>query len=258
MALLITPYQGLRFSFSEMDKEIANLGKLAENFLEPESSWILSKWKKELETFRLSNPGRDWTWEISAEHPIKTRVSDGEYELRPRRGELKAFGCISSKWNIHLPDEEKRRGGRSECFILLGKASTKIRIWTVDETPKEIARWTVEVGDADSPGCHFHTQIDLDEGDSKFPKALCVPRFPGVLHTPMDALEFLLSELFQDRWLEVASQGKDTVKAWANCQKTRLINLLDWQKEKLHESSGSPWTMLKKQKPTLGMLMRPL
>jgi len=125
----------------------------------------------------------------------------------------------------------------------------------MEEPAKEIARWTIEVGDAVSPGCHFHTQIELDPPDNKFPKALSVPRLPGILHTPMDALELLLSELFQDRWLQVASEGTDFVKTWANCQKSRLINVLEWQKNELAKSSGSPWTMLKKQKPALDMLV---
>ena len=260
MAAPLQPYLGLEFSFSEMEKEIENLRKLAKPFLEVETfEWILVKWKQDLANFRNQNPGQRFTWEISQAHPIQTKLSDGEYEPRPKKGGLKVFGRISSKWDLQLPsDKVKKRGAPSESFVLLGLASTMITIWTTDDPSKEIARWTIEVGDANSPGCHFHTQIDLDPLDNKFPKALCVPRFPGVLHTPMDALEFLLSELFQDRWLEVASQGKDTVKAWANCQRTRLINLLEWQKDKLKNTTGSPWTMLKKQKPTLDMLVRPL
>jgi hypothetical protein len=250
-------YEGLRFSFSDMEKEIENLKQLAKPFLEINSyEWILTKWKGELANFRSANPGSRRIWKIAEEHPVETNVSDGEYELQPRKGALKVFGRLSSEWEIHLPDETKKRGNPSRDFVLLGIASTKITIWTNDDPPNEIARWTIEVGDANSPGCHFHTQIDLDAGDHKFPNALCVPRFPGVLHTPTDALEFLLGELFQDRWLATASEGRDTVKAWANCQRRRLMNLLEWQRAKLSESSGSPWTMLKKQKPTLDMLMR--
>ena len=258
-ALPIQPgssYEGLRFSFSDMEKEIENLRQLAKPFLDTNTyEWILLKWKKELSNFRLANPGAHTTWEISEENPIRTKISDGEYEPKPKKGGLKVFGQLSCKWDIHLSGEVKKRGNPSPYFVLLGLASSKITIWSDGESPSEIARWTIEVGDANSPGCHFHTQIDLDAGDHKFPKALCVPRFPSVLHTPMDALEFLLSELFQDRWLEVSSAGHDAVKTWANCQRSRLVNLLDWQRTKLKESSGSPWTMLKKQKPSLDMLM---
>lgn len=250
-------YQGLRFSFSMMEQEIDNLSRLASEFLTIESSEIvIPNWKRDLLSFRNAPAGTKTTWKISEDEPVQTETSFGEYEAGDRNGGLAVFGRVSGVWEIQLPAEIKKRHVPSKEFILLGLASVKITIWDAFEEPaKEIARWTIEVGDRLSPGCHFHTQIDLDPNDNKFPKALSVPRLPGVLHTPMDALEFLLSELFQDRWLQVASEGRDFVRAWANCQKSRLMRVLEWQKNELDKSSGSPWTMLKKQKPALDLLI---
>lgn len=250
------PYRGLKLSFSDMDKEIHNMRLLSRPFLKVESyERVLVNWRNQLSGLKARNLGQSLRWIIPEDDPIETVVSDGEYEAGKRRGRLKVFGRVSSTWDIHLAVEGvKKKGSPSRTFILLGLASTKITVWADDSPDKEIARWTIEVGDVTSPGCHFHTQIDLDERDNKFPKALSVPRLPGLLHTPMDGLEFLLSELFQDKWHQRASEGRDYVKAWANCQRARIVNLLEWQRDKLIETSGSPWTMLKKQKPELDML----
>jgi hypothetical protein len=165
------------------------------------------------------------------------------------------FGRVSGTWEIHLPNERKKKSSQSREFILLGLASTEIGIWqNRDGDVEEIARWTIEIGDAVSPGCHFHTQITLDDTDRMFPAALSVPRLPGLLHTPMDALEYLLGELFQDEWYKNATRSTNEVNAWASCQKKRMINLLRWQTDRLNKTAGSPWTMLKRQKPEIGML----
>lgn len=250
-------YQGLRFSFSQMEREIDNLNRLASGFLTIESSQrVIPNWRRDLSTFRSAPSGTKMSWIIPEDDAIETNISYGDYESGERVGELAVFGRVSGVWEIQLPEEVKKRYSPSKEFVLLGLASVKISVWNAMEDPvKEIARWTIEVGDAVSPGCHFHTQIDLDPADNKFPKALSVPRLPGMLHTPMDALDFLLGELFQDDWLQTASEERDFVKAWANCQRSRLMNLLNWQREELEKSSGSPWTMFKKRKPSLDMLI---
>jgi hypothetical protein len=251
------PYQGLRFSFGEMLREIESMRELSRRFIEADSyERIFVQWRNQLSSLRTANLGQEIFWTIQEADSIQTIASEGEYEARNGGKGLSVFGRVSSKWQIHLPAEgAKKKASPSPTFVLLGLASTKVTIWTCETPPKEIARWTIEVGDAASPGCHFHTQIDLDDSDNKFPKALSVPRFPGVLHTPMDALEFLISELFQDRWHQVSSQRRDVVGAWGNCQRSRIIRLLEWQRDRLKETRGSPWTVLKRQKPGLDMLM---
>jgi hypothetical protein len=240
-----------------MEQEIDNLSRLASRFITVESSQrVIPNWKRDLSIFRSAPSGTKMAWKIPEGGPIETEISYGDYEPGDRNGELAVFGRVSGVWEIQLPEELKKRYGPHKEFVLLGLASVKISIWDAMEDPfKEIARWTIEVGDAVSPGCHFHIQIDLDPEDNKFPKSLSVPRLPGILLTPMDALEYLLGELFQDRWLQVASEGRDHVRTWANCQKTRLLNLLEWQKKEITRASGSPWAIFKKQKPALNMLI---
>ena len=250
-------YQGIQFSFTEMLHEIDGMRELAKPFLEEASFYqVIPAWRRDLANFKNApHPnGAQMFWQIPEKDPIQTKVSEGEYEPDDRRGAHDVFGRISGIWDIRKFNAKgKKKNFRSPNFILFGIASTKISVWSQkrDNIPKELARWTVEIGSASSPGCHFHTQIDLDDQDNKFPKSLSVPRLPGVLHTPMDALDFLLGELFQDKWYQQASRQSDPVQTWANCQRTRLVRLLGWQSQKLSAASGSPWTMLKRQKPEL-------
>jgi hypothetical protein len=240
-----------------MEREIENMRLLAKPFIQRESfEGIIPQWKQQLLSFNDKPIHGTFSWNLPEGSPIKTINSSGEYEPEGRKGRLTVFGTISSRWDIRAEPGVRAMRPRPQCFILLGLASTKIRIWSLGITgqTKEIARWTLEIGDSRSPGCHFHTQIDLEDEDNKFPKALSVPRFPGFLHTPMDALDFLLGELFQDGWYRRTSEQSDFVTNWRGCQKPRLVAVLGWQREKIQAATGSPWTSFKREKPELDLL----
>ena len=235
------------------------MNRLSSPFIELESFHrIIPSLRRDLANFRGDRAGSSMAWEIRRNDPIQTKVSEGRYEAGERGGKLSVFGRVSGKWEITLPDDVKKKHSQSKEFILKATslASVEISIWNAAEEPeKEVARWTIEIGNDASPGCHFHTQITLDDSDNKFPSTLSVPRLPGLLHTPMDALDFLLGELFQDDWYRVSSEENKVVNAWAACQRIRIINLLKWQTERLSKTRGSAWTMLKRQKPELRMLI---
>jgi hypothetical protein len=250
-------YQGLRFSFACMEREIDNMRLLAKPFITPESfEQALPGWRRDLVNFKNGKSAGSHRWEIPERNPIKTVISKGEYEAHDRAGELSVYGTLCGIWEIKAEQQRNTKFKPAEFFILEGIASTKIQIWDCAKhnAPVEIARWTLETGDQHSPGCHFHTQIDLDPADNKFPKALSVPRLPAYLHTPMDALDYLLGELFQKRWYRRMSEGKDAVNLWNGCQKTRLVRMLTWHKECFQEAGGSPWSAFKRRKPAINLL----
>ncbi len=247
-------YEGLRFSFSDMEKEIDYMLALAGPFLEPDTRYFrMAEFKRLLADFR-HNPGiGGLSWSIPRDKPIETVDSEGQYEAYGRRGSLRVFGRISGAWEIVADAEDDERSK----YFRVGQASLKVSIWKRPEEgePSEIARWSSDIGVKGSPGCHFHTQIDLDEPHTAFPKDLSVPRLPGLLHTPMDQLEFLLAELFQDRWSARASKGSQIVNSWSNQQRPRLLRMLAWQGDTIRKATGSPWTVLKNKKPPLTMLL---
>lgn len=230
--------------------------ELARPFLDRKSyEVILPEWRQRLINIKNSGMTTSQNWSISKGSPIKTDVSIGEYEQGDRKGKHSVFGQISGTWEIRLPNaDDKKVKDIPNSFMLIGLASTAVSMWSADEEPAvELARWTIDIGDTVSPGCHFHTQIDLDDPDGMFPKSLSVPRLPALLHTPMDALEFLLAELFQKRWYEHSSRETNPVRTWSHCQRRRLSKLLDWQHQALTSTSGSPWTMFKRKKPSMDM-----
>lgn len=250
------PYNGLLFSFANMEREIVNMRQLVKKFVTRTSyERIILDWQQQLSYFKNRSPGSVLRWNIPQDSPIETNVSHGQYEPFSRGGR-NVFGRLSGSWEIKIPDAVgKKKGSTQKTFILLGLASTKITVWSHSEEvePVEIARWTVEIGDANSPGCHFHTQITLDEVDNKFPEFLSVPRLPAFLHTPMDALEFLLAELFQEDWYQHTSRGSEFLNNWAACQRNRFEKLLNWQLEKIKDTAGSPWTTFKRKKPPINL-----
>lgn len=257
-AASVPKYGGLNFSFADMEREVSNMRLLSKQFINRFSyETVIPLWQSQLSTFKSRPSGSKMYWEIPEDSPIETNVSDGKYEPAGRGGR-KVLGRVSGKWEIIIPDEvRKKKGGVQKTFTLLGLASTRVTVWEHfnDKAPEEVARWTVEVGDIASPGCHFHTQITLEDANNKFPKFLSVPRLPTLILTPMDALEYLLSELFQDDWYQHASRESPALVHWSGCQRNRLEKLLGWHLEKIRDASGSPWTTFKRQKPPINMLI---
>jgi len=158
---------------------------------------------------------------------------------------------ITFVWEV----EPIRRGGDSrptDSIRLDGIASTQIRILKgTPEDPKrsEIAMWRMEIGDSAAPGAVFHTQVLGRDTDSVFPKGLDIPRLPGVLVSPFACMEFALGELFQDKWAHIAMKDSGANQRWRSIQAQRHLRHLEWIKEVVNTSSGSPWIMWKMAKP---------
>ena len=114
--------------------------------------------------------------------------------------------------------------------------------------------WRIEMGAYDSPGCYFHFQILGDRRRPPFPKSIPVPRLPSPFVTPMAAVEFVLGELFQDKWSRTASEARHHHGRWRAIQCQRWCNLLKWQRAAVVGGS-SPWMNLKEAKPPSGLFL---
>jgi hypothetical protein len=260
MAKPVSSDTGLRFSFAEMRREIDNMAAIARPFLEPAAyEQIIPAWVQELWNFATSPHGSKRRWQIPMSTPIQTIRSAGEYDTDDS-GEHTVFGTLSAIWDIKTPlagARTKKKHTAHTSFLLVGCASTRVAIfeYNANGNHRELARWRFEVGDARSPGCHFHVQVMGEEKDEFFPKSMCVPRLPGILLTPMDSLEFLLAEIFQARWRQHAARQTDWLRNWAACQRKRLMNLFDWHRAIVAGTAGSPWTTLKAEKPEVDLLI---
>lgn len=265
-------YQGIAFSYTNMLAEIRLMQSLAGEFLSPHCDGVLDRCCDVLENIRSSSTDRDQLFEIPEYWPIRTVDSAGEYRASGKDGGRLVYGTLSFRWEIRNPDRGRSRQAE---FHLVGEATTSIQLFETG-SDKQIARWQLEAGDANSPGCHFHAamterrplDVPTEEASSSdpdavssqrdpnnlFPDWLKIPRLPSILLSPMDGLEFLLGELFQRRWLQVVSEDSDNRNSWANSQGKRLERLLDWKRRQVRQAETTPWMALKKAKPELGLL----
>lgn len=239
---------GILFSFKDTLIELESAKAIAACFLENEE-FAFAQIRTQLESLR-ANPVRDCVgWELSPQRALRTIVSGGEHA--PNGKGISVIGTLSFLWEVKRVQPKKQRAP-AEFFQLAGIASRVLRVFAINDNGSqggELAMWRIEIGDDASPGCHFHVQIRGEANDGPFPKNLSVPRLPGCLLTPMAALEFMLSELFQERWKKHVFAETDALKRWRAIQRDRFLKLFAWQRETVSVGDRSPWSALKSAKP---------
>jgi hypothetical protein len=241
----------LEFEFQDVINELDALTRMAEKYVRPESRLVLPQLVSELEGIRTTPTSVKHVWGIRNERPLQTTVSFGDYQPNGE-GEHNVYAEITSQWEIERikPAGKKNQPGRR--FRLVGIASTRVRLLRevgVGQPPEELAMWRMEIGDSQSPGCHFHTQVLGEKPEAPFPHSLDVPRLPGLISTPAAAVEYVLAELFQEKWQQHLSTKSADVARWAPIQRQRLSSVLGWHLSRIQEANGSPWPALKTSRP---------
>jgi hypothetical protein len=239
----------LEFSFKEFVDEIEAIRAMTEHFIAPESYHVLYNLERQLESIWSAPTTTEVPWGIRESTPLKTRISDGEYE-RGAGGKHKVFAEITSVWGISSIRAGIKKNRQAENFLLTGVASTHIQLkeW-LGGAPRDLAMWRVEVAADDSPGCHFHVQVLGKTPDLPFPSTLSVPRLPSCIITPMAVVEFVVAELFQDQWRNYAVGDRKEIKRWRIIQRVRLERLFGWQTRVIKDVVGAPWTVMKLARP---------
>ena len=238
---------GILFPIKDALIELESAKAVAGEFLENEEL-VFAQMRTQLEGLRDERTGH-LSWRILPSQPLRTVVSDGEYDRG--RGGRAVRGTLSFLWEIGRV-RPKRKKAPAEHFQLVGIASTVSRVFVINDNGSqgdELARRRREMGEDNSPGCHFHVQIRGEEEDGPFPRTLSVPRLPSCLATPMAVLEFMLAELFQERWKRHVFSETDPLKRWRAIQRKRFSKLLDWQRREVSSADRSPWSALKSAKP---------
>ena len=230
----------MRFSRTELVREVKTLRKIARPFLDGGTLWTLHELQSALEAM---NGGATRRIEL---RELKTRPNQGAHESGHRQGELDVYAGITGCWESRLEDD---------LVEFCGLASTKVELFDA-ENDRRVAMWRMEFGAHDAPGCYFHTQILGDCDDPPFPHALPVPRLPSIFVSPMAAIEYVLGELFQDQWEQAVSQRRPDEDYWRKLQGERLLCLLSWQDRVLKKrSQSSPWMTLKGAKPDANIFL---
>lgn len=227
---------GLIFRFKDFIDECETLKAYASEVLDEQATWVIGAAKSVLENIQDQGPtDRSTPWAISQEHPLGTIWSIGESQSGVKSA-YRIQAKLSFIWEIR-PLKEKK-GKRRNYFLLDGLACTRISL--VEEGSQTLAQWTVEVGDHQSPGAHFHFQLN---------GPLDVPRLPALAMSPFLAMEFVIGEIFQDRWKRLAAEDNKHTRRWHNLHKERLQRFFEWQMKCVESCLGSPWMALKLAKP---------
>jgi hypothetical protein len=154
-------------------------------------------------------------------------------------------------------EPKKNKLDTPKHFYLTGNASVRVE-WVDVSDHKSMGSWRMEIADDAAPGCYFHIQIlgEKEKIDPPFPHSVTVPRLPCIATTPMAVLEFVLGELFQDRWENHSRNSSPEMENWRSVQRRRLLSLLNWQQELIKDGNLTPWTALKTAKPAQDLLVK--
>jgi len=227
----------LRFTFDQFRREVDSMRTISRQFMDRGAERVFPDLLEHLDQIRTA--GRTACWDAPLRSPLITQPSR-EYEPEGKTA-FAVRGEISWTWEISPLRLKAKPKAAPDAFEVTGIASAKIQIRKATvENADVLATWKVELGAVDSPGCYFHSHIAGD---------LSVPRIPSLFVTPMAVLEFLLGELFQDRWAEHVSRDSPDVQFWRSTQLKSLVQVLDWKKNKIQSGVGSPWVALKRAKP---------
>lgn len=242
-------YSGIRFHYERFVEDVGSFTRLATPFLDERGRDALAAFETELKNLRNAAPQRTWRLRIPEERPVITGRSEGEYRDSEKRSKPAVIGTMSCVWEIRNPDKSRHP---QRYFEVVGIASTSVCIRMADND-ELVARWQFEMGDHQSPGCHFHAAVNQYKAGGIFPEWLKVPRLPAILFVPTDCLEFLLGEIFQRRWYQHVTKESEIVNRWATSQSKRLSKLYKWQSEQIRRDGGTPWMTLKKARPPLDL-----
>lgn len=242
------------FRFRDVLDELQAIDTLAQRLITESGHRRLQKFRDALEAIHAVRSETQHDWQIPEDEPVETEKSFGEYEVNKRRGVHEVFGEITAKWQIKRVPPPGAKSQEAKLFEVAGNASTKVTIRDCSNGDA-LAMWRFELGAHDSPGCYFHAQVLGDSDDPPFPKSLPVPRLPAILFTPAASLEFVLGELFHNRWQQELLRNPGALGRWKSVQKERFRRMFKWQSERLDEA-GSPWMTLKVAKPAADLFSR--
>ena len=236
---------GLQFPYRELMRETEALRRIAADIFVSDAP--LRALARDLERIGERSAEHDCRVELL---PLRTRPTCS-YEPASRSGGQKIYAHVRGVWQVR-PVGRKRPGRR---IAITGSASVVAELWPAEclyreehQKSNRLARWRIESGAHDSPGCYFHFQILGDHSDPPFPKNIPIPRLPSPFVTPMAAVEFVLGELFQDDWERRTTGGRNHHDDWRAIQRQRWSSLIEWQKKYLNMAGPSPWMSLKAAK----------
>lgn len=242
---------GLCFKFKELIEDIDMLKAIGKKFLHPAYIGALDSLKSDLESI----------WSAARDRPLRLNLRElqttpsQDYETRDRQGSPRVYAIITGTWAVRPLGDNSRKLKANRLLEFCDIASTRIELFDIQDPHTSLAMWRMELGAEDHPGCYFHIQILGETDEPPFPDTIPIPRFPSMFITPMGAIEYVLGELFQDKWAKVVTEDKHEVQRWRSVQTERLKRLLGLYQAELVNVVSSPWVHLKRVKPDATMFL---
>lgn len=245
----------VRFDRGRLANELKSIAEVAKPLLTPLGQMALTSCIDSLGQVLGKKP---MSWSIPKHRPIQTRASHGEYEKNRKQDGQPVYGEMSFVWDV-IPVQKGNRPRSSPMLEVVGKASVRIALFEGDPLQgslgsKPVADWNADVGLVGSggsggPGCHFHAQVPW-ETISGMNWGLSIPRLPSPFASPVDVLDMLLGELFQNGWPRLCKERRTVVQQWSAGQRERLQNVLRWQVDEMNKPTDvTAWLALKGAKP---------
>jgi hypothetical protein len=256
------PEPGVQFSCEQLRDEVDVLEEIGDDFLAAGYREVLGNFREQVGALigarGLGSLAIDRRW------PVTTLPCNGGYERREGGAQRELYATVSCLWQV-LPLGSPRKKAQADRLVAVaGTASTVVSLLRPSEDGAElVASWRMEIGNPDSPGAHFHVQIprsqigDEDAGileEPPWPHWLPVPRFPAPPTTPIAAVEFVLAEIFQDRWAQMAGSDHRSLPRWNRIHLSRYQAFLAWQRRVLErDTAATPLLALKGALPDADM-----
>jgi hypothetical protein len=233
----------IRFAVAKLSLELRGLASVARPFLTPLGQRSLVAANDQVAAL-IAGPSATWT--VTADTPIQTKSSS--MLGRPVFAEISFVLDVSSVMG-------RKKSQRPSAFDVNGQASIEVRLY--EGTPplgsaansRPAGIWHFDVGINSSPGCHFHAQLPWRKLQH-VTWDLSIPRLPSLIVSPVDVIDFVLGELFQQLWLQQCIDKSADAAQWGGGQLRRLQVILDWHRTQLPDGVPLPWLTLKRAKPT--------
>jgi hypothetical protein len=238
----------VEFSYRELAADMRSFAEKETKFLSPATPNLMREAAGRLVDASHAPQQTAWTVEDTSYSRLETAVSVGESEL----GNNVAWtlkGGLSFRWDI-----VRSASGRNPRFRILN-ATTRLTLLICSQEGDVAAHglaghavWRFEIGDPHHPGTLFHSQVDWPTVDDR---RLEVPRLPSIVLTPVEALDFLLGELFQVRWPQ-----EQLGAGWQSTQRARLLKFLGGAADTVKDATNgrSALMSLKAWKPDFHLM----
>lgn len=233
--------------FKEISDELRIFKDVVNEKITPISLNRIDILLRSMDQLAKAAPGQSLVWSTEG-GAIETIPNEGNHQVGRCGHGRSLSGKLEFKWMIEPCGLPNRRQPLARPFAL---RNSSIRIAFRDlSLGISVACWDFDIGDHQSPGCHVHAKFaPIQQEERAALSDVDVPRLPSIILTPMDAIDFMVGELWQEEWLRISAGTSVELKAWRQYPKRRLLKLLEWYLGEVRDAQGAPWNHLKRAKP---------